>query len=188
MTKKIMTFAVALATIFAGSAFAQDNGALKKGARGACTQTECKKECTKDKKDCAKKGDFKRGDKKCCKDSAKVYNSFAGLNLTADQQSKLKVIPTPKAVMKAAKKDKLENGVNPRDFARTVRQDYLSQVKQVLTADQYVQFLENNYVNQPAKQKQGNKAPQGQKKGKGQKSFKGQKEFKGGQKDGQRNR
>lgn len=173
MTKKIMTLAVAFATIFAGSAFAQDNGALKKGARGGA-QIECKKECKKGKKECDRKGDFKRGERKCGKDSARVCNPFEGLNLTADQQSKLKAIPTPKAVMKAARKDKLENGTNPRDFVRTVRRDYLSEVKQVLTADQYVQFLENNYVNQAGKQKQGMKAPNGKKGGKGQKAFEGQ--------------
>lgn len=142
MTKKIMTIAVAIATMFSLSSFAQTADGCKK--EGKCIKTEkcegkkdCKKHCKKaDKKDC-KKGDMK-----------KCFNPFQGIELTADQQTKLKAIPTPRQVMKASKNEKSAADVNPQDFVKTVRKDYLQQVQQVLTPAQYVQFLENSYLNQ----------------------------------------
>lgn len=142
MTKKIMTIAVAVATLFSFSSFAQTTDACKK--EGKCVKTEkcegkrdCKKECKKDgRRDC-KKGDMK-----------KCFNPFQGIELTADQQTKLKAIPTPRQVLKASKKEKSATNVNPMEFVKNVRKDYLRQIKQVLTPEQYVQFLENSYLNQ----------------------------------------
>ncbi len=44
-----------------------------------------------------------------------------------------------------------------RQIARNIRDNYLKQVKAVLTPDQYVQFLENYYVSAPGKAQKGDK-------------------------------
>lgn len=114
--------------------------------------------CNQDKKCDAKC----RSEKKCDaqKKCAKACNPFEGLNLTEQQQTSLKAIPTPCEVMKAAKKTARDNSNEAKNLepgkraqlVKTVRADYLKQVKQVLTPEQYTQFLENAFVNQrPAK-------------------------------------
>lgn len=139
MTKKILTIAIAIATMFSLSSFAQTSEKNCRGS-GKCVKSEkCEgeKECKK-----AGKKEGKNGEMKKC------ANPFAGIELTADQQTKLNAIPTPGAVMKASKTENTSKQVNPREFAKTVRLDYLKQVQQVLTPAQYVKFLENNFVNQ----------------------------------------
>lgn len=144
--KKILTMALAAMTIFAVSATAQT------------PEKKCEKKCEKTE-NCEKKGD-KKCDKKCGRQCAP--NPFEGLNLTEDQQTKLKAITPPDVVMKEAKKGSFDKGINPREFSKTVRADYLKQVKGVLTAEQYTQFLENFYVNQAGPgQKQGAKGKKG---------------------------
>ncbi len=160
MTKKIMTLAVAFATMFSLSSFAQTTEGCKK--EGKCVKTE---KC-EGKKDCKKNS--KKGERKDCKkgDMKKCFNPFQGIELTADQQTKLKAIPTPREVMKASKTEKTAVNVNPQDFVKTVRKDYLQQVQQVLTPAQYVQFLENSFVNQRAGHgAKGVKGDRGMKKG-----------------------
>ncbi len=93
----------------------------------------------------------KKGDKR----DRKAPNPFEGLTLTAQQQEALAAIPTPCQVMKSARDSKnaadssaMSTPEKRREFVRNVRLNYLSQVKSVLTPEQYVQFLENNFANQ----------------------------------------
>lgn len=58
--------------------------------------------------------------------------------------------------MQAARKNRSTTD-NPRAIARTVRADYLKNVKNILTPQQYLQFLENNYTNQMSAQPGGMK-------------------------------
>lgn len=165
MKKKILSMALAAIALFTVSASAQQTSSPLKQPRGPQTEKCDKADCKKgDKKDC-KKADCKKGDKKDgqCKQG---FCPFEGLNLTEAQQAKVKAIPTPKAVMKAAKKTDAAKNVDRKAYAKTVRQDYLKEVKSVLTADQYTQFLENMYVNQPAKQMKQGKAGKQMKQGK----------------------
>ncbi|MDE7410705.1 MAG: hypothetical protein K2M94_01545 [Paramuribaculum sp.] len=128
--------------------------AMALGSITVYAQTDAKcdgaKECKKEK--CEKKCD-KKGDKKCHKGERKECNPFAGLQLTEQQQAALKAIPCPREVMKQAKQDckadkKACENTNKAQVCKDIKKNYLNQVKAVLTPEQYVQFLENTYMNQ----------------------------------------
>lgn len=148
MKKKIITLAIASMFTLGISAFAQspqnDNN---------CQNTE---NCLRDGRKCTKKDDKKcnRKDDRQCKEK-KCVNPFEGLNLTEQQQAAIANIPSPRKVMKAARDQKSDATKSPemrQAVARDIRVNYLNQVKAVLTPEQYVQFLENNFVNaQPGK-------------------------------------
>lgn len=72
-------------------------------------------------------------------------NPFAGIELTDQQQSELNALkPTKDNEAKPDKKMKREEIMKQMIENRL---NYLEKVKGILTTDQYVQFLENNYVN-----------------------------------------
>lgn len=103
------------------------------------------------------------------KDAKKAYNPFNGIQLTADQQQRLQVLqqglgpvqltpemqakvkenpnltPEQKKQLKAERKAKKMEG----------KKKYLNGVKEVLTPDQYVVFLENVYLYGPDPQVKG---------------------------------
>lgn len=120
-------------------------------------------------------------------------NPFEGLNLTEKQKSELQAIAPQKLEKKgdkafAGKKDKNAK-VDKKDNAKSkeemqamraerrqkmiqARRDYLAKVKTILTPEQYVQFLENNYAEKSFKGGQkGNR--QGKMQAKGPKGMKG---------------
>lgn len=137
MKTKLLSLAIASFFAFGTTAFAQ--------APADNAKTECKKGCT-DKDRCHKKGD------KC---DRKAPNPFEGLTLTEQQQEALAAIPTPCQVMKSARDSKntadssaMSTPEMRREFVRNVRLNYLSQIKSVLTPEQYVQFLENSFADQ----------------------------------------
>lgn len=66
---------------------------------------------------------------------------FEGLNLTDEQKAAIKAIKRPM--------------VNYDSIQRAARLNYLKQLKQVLTPEQYMQFLENNFANQEGPRYQG---------------------------------
>lgn len=121
--KKILTIAIAAAALFGLPAAAQTVG-----------QTQCNKsECTRT--DC-KKAD-NRGNK---------HNPFEGITLTEQQKTALEGL-------KPAKCDQTGNNTTAdkqRPDRRQGRRDYLNSVKNILTPDQYVVFLENIVVESPA--------------------------------------
>ncbi len=135
MKKTVSSLLIATMSLCSVSAFAQ--------AKTQECNNDCKKECTTE---CAKPEKCRKGDKKTC-------NPFEGLNLTEQQQAALKAIPCPREVMKASrqqcKDNKTEcNKADRRKMSKDIKLNYLKQVKSVLTPEQYVQFLENNFVNQ----------------------------------------
>lgn len=90
-------------------------------------------------------------DKACC-------NPYEGLNLTTQQKEKLNKITTPAQSLKEnrdkqrADRDKVrverkKQATAQRENRKNLRANYLKEVRTVLTPEQYVQFLENNYVN-----------------------------------------
>ncbi len=90
---------------------------------------------TNDNKD--KKCDTQQCKKECCdkaKCDSKCLNPFEGITLTADQQAKL---------------DVLKSNKEARPDRRQMKREYLAKVKEILTPDQYVVFLENSFVNTP---------------------------------------
>lgn len=127
MKKSILSLAVLLASSVGFSAIAQNPCQPSK----ACTENNCKA-------------------KPCDKKDAPSYCPFEGLNLTDKQKSELQSIapakPTKeqKAQAKAEKQAKKKAKAECRQQAR---RDYLAKVKGILTPEQYLQFLENNYVN-----------------------------------------
>lgn len=139
MKKTILSVAVALAGLFtASSAFAQ-----APCSPAVCAQVE----------NCDSAAACQRG-----------YCAFDGLNLSADQQARVKALKADRKAKKQA--DRKADRKAAREAVKAGRQDYLNQLKQILTPEQYTQFLENSYVNQAP-------APGGRKGHKG--DFKGQK-------------
>lgn len=127
--------------------------------------TKAGKECTKAGKECVKAG------KKCCKDSiegkacckagkagkarlsaAELSNiEFDGIQLTDAQKAKLDVVKeNRKAKMQAFKDNKKEGAapVNMDSLKKANKKEYLYEVKEILSPDQYVVYLENIVVNQ----------------------------------------
>lgn len=128
-------FIVALAAVAmtAGIANAQDTKTQKCDGPQACNSQQC-------------------GNPGDCK---KAYCPFDGLNLTDAQKAQIKEIRAKQAEAckancpdKQAKKDAKKAEKQARREARQqARRDFLAQVKTVLTPEQYIQFLENNFVN-----------------------------------------
>ena len=174
MKKTIVSMMMAVALIFGGTAAYAQNRA--DGNTGATTQVEKGKKgdkACKGNKEC--KGDkVCKGDKavKCKKDlkgkktvkgNRGSFNPFDGIQLTDDQQQKLQILqqglgpvmltpqqqgripensnltPEQKQQLKAERKAKqLE-----------AKKNYLQGVKETLTPEQYVVFLENVYLYSP---------------------------------------
>lgn len=103
----------------------------------------------------------KAGDKSCCT----APNPFEGLNLTEQQQKKIDELRQANRQQKLANDSirKANRDQKMRDF-KNKRSEYLKSVKAILTPEQYVQYLENSYVNSPAP-RHGNKNKQGCKRG-----------------------
>lgn len=75
------------------------------------------------------------------------YCPFAGLNLTADQQTKLQALNADRQKKaKDARANAQKQRSEAKDARKNARKEYLAQVKSILTPEQYVQFLENNYT------------------------------------------
>ncbi|MCC8038498.1 MAG: hypothetical protein LIP02_10300 [Bacteroidales bacterium] len=158
MKKKLMIMAVAIASMVGMNAFAQTT------------------DSTKDKK-CDGKGQCDKKGPKCDKQKGQCPNPFEGITLTADQQTKLDALKADRqAKREEMKAQKQQKDSIARVDRKQAKRDYLKQVQGILTPDQYVMFLENIVVEQPAGQPQGgprgnfNGAP-----GKGQKGQKGPK-------------
>lgn len=131
MKTKVLSIAVLLASVFTASSMAQTPDTKQQcQTPKECTATKCKPtECTKSE-----------------------CSPFAGLNLTDKQKAELQALKPSKEQLKAkkdeakAKKDAYRKQM--RDEKIQMRKDYLAKVKNILTPEQYVQFLENSYVNQ----------------------------------------
>lgn len=150
MKKKLTTLVLLAMSIVAMPALAQT---ASQGQRGCRKQNSCAtvRNCDKN---AGRKGDGK-GSKQFA-DSARAgltANPFEGLNLTEQQQQRLKAIPTPRQVMKTARQGSPENGTgtgavvkSDKLIGKDIRANYLKEISTVLTPEQYVRFLENSYV------------------------------------------
>lgn len=140
MKNKVLSLAIASIFTFGTTTFAQT-------AQTAPDST--KKECCKMKKE-------RCGNKKNAKCS-KPRNPFEALTLSEQQRAALAAIPTPEQALKAARETKAQADTatvkreKARELMRNARENYLAQVKAVLSSEQYVQFLENYYAESPAK-------------------------------------
>lgn len=80
-------------------------------------------------------------------------NPFEGLNLSEKQQSDLKVLNESRKTERQKKADqkKAEKKAERqamREQNKKDKQEYLAKIKEILTPEQYVQFLENAYMTQ----------------------------------------
>lgn len=137
MKKTLLSVAIILASTLGITATAQSP---------ANTQT-----CDNPKTECTKAGKANK---------AVRPNPFEGLNLTEQQKTELQSIAPKKDCCKdkAEKKDRAQakaekqaKRAENRQKMIQNRRDYLAKVKNILTPEQYVQFLENNYVDQALK-------------------------------------
>lgn len=135
MKKKALSIAVLLASVFAVSSVAQNPSSQVCQTPGQCQAAQC--------------------DKSQCPGKPQCLSPFAGLNLTDKQKSELEALKPSKEQVQAqkaeAKAKKEADRQQRRDQKQQSRKDYLSKVKAILTPEQYVQFLENSYVNQAPK-------------------------------------
>lgn len=140
MKKKLSTIALAVIAAFGISAAAQAPAKCDK--KGDCGKATCEQPCKQDcKKDCAKDS---AGDK-----------LFEGITLTPEQKTKIEAL-------KAERKNKMENlgqatkearkqaAKEMRDQRVNGKKEYIAKMKQILTPEQYVTFLENMALSQPA--------------------------------------
>jgi len=75
-----------------------------------------------------------------------LCDPFEGITLTESQRTRLNALTTPgKAEFKRQRESR-------DSIMRASRAEYLGQVKQILTPEQYVKYLENSYVNSPRHQ------------------------------------
>ncbi|MCH5224273.1 MAG: hypothetical protein J1E82_09550 [Muribaculaceae bacterium] len=175
MKKKVLGFIVAIAAIASGSIYAQNQSCNNQQGE----QKECCKEAKKDKKDKKDKGGKKMAEKP-------RFNAFEGIQLTDNQQQKLQELRKglgPVKLTDEQKKNltddqKKQMKAEAKAKKADAKKNYLNGVKEILTEQQYVIFLENNYLNGPGSQKfKGNKPFKANKdmKGKGPKGKKGDK-------------
>lgn len=169
MTKKIFSIALVAMSLGLTPAFAQSASDNQK----KCEQTECKK----DKKDCKNKKECK-GDKKC-KDSKEVRQAqlLKGMTLTDAQKDQLKALNEKtakerKEMKKAAKAEKKQQKEMNKETRKALKEKkeaqkraYLQDVKQIVGNDNYVIFLENQFIMKSDASKSA-KHPQDMKKGK----------------------
>ncbi len=132
MKKNLIIVAIAMASTFGMNAVAQNNS--------ECNKQQCNKEqCDKAGKKCEKGGK-----------GHEAFNPFEGIQLTAEQQTKLDAIQKPcmKKDAKEAKAEKMKQKQAEKANRVAARKNYLESVKTVLTPEQYTQFLENIVLNQ----------------------------------------
>lgn len=127
MKKKIFAAAIMVMALAASApVFAQKNDCK---AKQVCTETTCA-----------------AGDK-----VKKAQNPFEGLNLTADQKTKLDALRQQcaadrKQAKEQAKERKDRDRKDRMESYRQMRADRLAKIKNILTPEQYMKFLENQYV------------------------------------------
>lgn len=98
---------------------------------GMIVSAQCNKsKCVKDSAECKK-------ELRCDKNmKPRAMCMFEGLNLTEDQKSKLEALKPDPEKMGKMKPEKFDKNNDPR-------KEYLNKVKEILTPEQYTQFLEN---------------------------------------------
>lgn len=92
-----------------------------------------------------------KGKKGADKHFAKL-DPFEGINLTDAQKSQLSNLEQNRK-KDGAKKEKSDKDAASRKNKRDARKAYLEEVKQILTPEQYVTYLENIAINKPMKRK-----------------------------------
>ena len=162
MKKVFVSMMLATALLVGGSAYAQTKA---DGATGATSKkTEHCGNCQQGEH----KGDkAKSGKAKGNKPAKAKFNPFDGIQLTADQQQKLQVLQQGLGPVQLTPEQQAKIPQNPNLTPEQKKQlkaerkakkleakkNYLTGVKETLSPDQYVVFLENWYLYSPQAQK-----------------------------------
>lgn len=131
--KKIFAAAIAALLFAAPSMFAADPANC---SRKNCQQQNCQQpNCTQ--QPCPQVCDgTRRGQRPC---------PFDGLNLTADQQARIKALQ--ETCRAENRQDKADRKAEKARLRNDRRRQCLNNIKEILTPEQYVTFLENNFIN-----------------------------------------
>lgn len=141
MKKKILSIFIAAMAVCAISSNAQ----APANRNAACN--------SKDNKECVEKNG-----RQC---------AFEGITLSADQQAKIAELQKARKDRRDGMRKERRDDRRMRDsIARNDRREYLSKVKNILTPEQYVAFLENIAVNQGNPDRQGGRPGASMQKGK----------------------
>lgn len=121
-------FLVAMAAVLAMTVTvnAKDNN------KKACTDPA---NCDKQEQQCQK------SDQKCDKE----FCPFEGLNLTDAQKTQLQELK--KSCAEQQKADKQQKKEAKKEARQECKKEMLGKIKAILTPEQYVQFLENSFIN-----------------------------------------
>lgn len=148
MKKVILGISFLMMMAFAGTANAQSQ-------KDNCPdKTKCAKEKCEAGKDCEKGLECKLPSRDGRKQCMKGECPFEGLNLSEEQQVKVKDLDK---ALKASRKEMAEAAktsgtrVTPEERRKNdvaLRTKYLSDLKNILSPEQYTEFLQNFYVNQ----------------------------------------
>jgi len=123
MNRKILVLAIAAITCAGTCAIAQSTTAdcCKAGSEATCNVRMSR----------------------VCADSSRMAALFDGITLSREQQTK--IAEMRKARMEARRNKHMEN----RKAGKELRKSHLAEMKEVLTPEQYVVYLENIVVNRP---------------------------------------
>lgn len=132
MKKKILSIALVMAALCGMPAMAQNQNTSK----GTCTKSE-----KSDSTTCCNRTKGERP----ARNRNPYKEIFAGLNLTPEQQTALDALRLARPE-RGQRRDSTATRPDPKQSYR----DYLKGVKQILTPEQYVVFLENVVVEQSA--------------------------------------
>lgn len=152
MKKKLTLLALAIVASLGISAAAQ-TPCNKPCEKQKCEKQKCEQQQKCDKQKCDKPCDKQKCDKpcdkqKCAKQQCAGDPFLEGITLSAEQQTKIDAI-------KADRKKAAAEGKNP------CRRDFLAKMKEVLSPEQYVTYLENMVLKSPARRHHGDKAMRG---------------------------
>lgn len=138
MKKKLLAFVVLALSIGCANVYASNDQDTKK-----CDNRECWK------------------NESCGKACRKCLNPFEGITLTDAQKAKIDALKANCHKNMACKQKEAckKDGIDRRQC----KKNYLSKVKEILTPEQYVAFLENMVVNMPARPKDGKRHHHGDK-------------------------
>lgn len=153
MKKQILALAVAIISAGSFSIYAADGN----GRKDDCVKDQC------DGRQCDSRETQCRKDRKC-------PNPFEGLNLTADQQTKLKELmaaecPVKKDSAKCDGTQKRQRREAKAADRRQAKREFLAKVKEILTPEQYVTFLENSFSDSPRRDKAHHPGQRGDRRG-----------------------
>lgn len=135
MKKKLLSMALIIVAIAGFNAKAQDT------VKSTQDTEQCAKACQKDK---MKKGD-RKGHRNAHHRGGRP-DFFKGITLTAEQQSQLEALrpQRPEGAEKSKDaKEKRDKGFKGQRPHAGMRAEYVNKVKEILTPEQYVVFLEN---------------------------------------------